>query len=414
MKTKSLFNKFYSTNQSYFRLTAIFLLFLSFTSAKKSESFIRTVVIDAGHGGKDPGCHGNFSNEKSVTLSIALKLGNLIKENYPDVKVIYTRDKDVFIELHERANIANRNKADLFISIHCNANPKNTIFGLETYTLGLHRTADNLEVSKRENSAVLLESDYKANYEGFDPNSPEASIIFTLYQNAFLDQSINFASKIQEIGKKEYNRTDRGVKQAGFLVLVKTAMPSVLIETGFLTHSEEELLIGKLNGQEDMALNIFKAFKLFKNEMDGVKNSSTEIKIPEKTKEEAKEPEKTLEKTEPLVAKIEEKEPEKIVKKSNSEGTIIFKVQFYNSPKKIPLNSTKFVGINDVSEYTHQGAYKYCAGELKDLNSAVQLQTEMRKSGHNDCFIVAFKDGNRIDINEAKKILTQNKHSEDK
>lgn len=405
-----MFNKYYSIFQSNFRLLVVFVLFLGFTSATKPSSYLNTVVIDAGHGGKDPGCHGHFSNEKNVTLSIALKLGNLIKENFPGVKVVYTRDKDVFVELHERANIANKHKADLFISIHCNANPKNTVYGLETYTLGLHRTADNLEVSKRENSAVLLESDYKANYEGFDPNSPEASIIFTLYQNAFLEQSINFASKIQEIGKKEYNRTDRGVRQAGFLVLVKTAMPSVLIETGFLTNADEELIIGKLNGQEDMAMNIFKAFKLFKNEMEGVKNNTDEIKIPEKTKEEVKEfkeIEKNNPKTETETLKTEvkeEKKPDSTPKTSKSENSVVYKVQFYNSPKKIPLNSTKFAELSNVSEYMHQGSYKYCAGELKEFNAAMQLQSEMRKKGHTDCFVVAFNNGARIDINEAKKI----------
>jgi len=224
---------------------------------------IKTIVIDAGHGGKDPGCNGGDAKEKAITLKIALKLGQLIKDSLEDVKVIYTRDDDTFVELFERSAIANKNKADIFISIHCNANKNKDASGTETYAMGLHKSTGNLDVAKRENEAILKESDYEKNYDGFDPTSPEAHIMFSLYQNAYLDQSLVLASKIE----KEFlnvKRQSRGVKQAGFLVLWKTTMPSILIETGFLSNPNERKFLSSDAGQKDMALSIFKAIKEYK------------------------------------------------------------------------------------------------------------------------------------------------------
>jgi N-acetylmuramoyl-L-alanine amidase len=194
---------------------------------------LKTVVIDAGHGGHDHGCSGSSNKEKTVALNLALKLGALIEKNYPDVKVVYTRKTDVFVELYERAAIANRNNADLFICIHCNANPSSSPSGTETYVMGLHKTEANLNVAKRENDVILMEDDYSQHYDGFDPNNPASHIIFSLNQHAFMEQSILFASSVEKYFKTNSNRSSRGVKQAGFLVLWKTAMPSVLIETGF-------------------------------------------------------------------------------------------------------------------------------------------------------------------------------------
>jgi N-acetylmuramoyl-L-alanine amidase len=239
------------------------------TSGKKNT--IKIVVIDAGHGGHDPGCQYGGAKEKNVTLAIALKLGRIIKENFKDVKVIYTRDSDVFIPLNERTAIANRNKANVFISIHCNANPKNAVNGTETYTMGLHKTDGNLEVAKRENAVVLMEDDYSEKYDGFDPNSPEGNIIFTLYQNAFVTQSLHLASIIEDQVKTKAKRVERGVKQAGFLVLWKTAMPSVLVETGFLSNSEERKYLVSSAGQTKIATGIFEAFKKYKDEMETTK-----------------------------------------------------------------------------------------------------------------------------------------------
>lgn len=227
------------------------------------------IVIDAGHGGKDPGCHGLKYKEKDVALAVALKLGHFIEENDKNVKVIYTRTTDVFIPLNERADIADRNHADFFICIHCNASPDKTKYGAATYVMGLYKSEGNLEVSKRENASVLYEKDYKHTYNGFDPNSDEANILFAMYQNAYLSQSLSLSAKIQ----KEYaddGRTDNGVKQAGFLVLWKTTMPSLLTEIGFLTNPQEELFIGSKKGQTKIAECLFLALQQYIDEKEGI------------------------------------------------------------------------------------------------------------------------------------------------
>lgn len=229
---------------------------------------LKTVVLDAGHGGKDPGCHGAKHNESKIALKIVLALGQKISDEFPDVKVIYTRKKDVYPTLDERSALANRNKADLFMSIHCNSHPSSKFAGTETYTMGLHKTNDNLNVAKRENSVILQEKDYQKTYNGFNPNSPLAHIMMANYQNAFMMNSIKFAQKVERQFKKKTNRTSYGVKQAGFLVLWETAMPSVLIETGFLTNGAEEKYLASEEGKEEVAQAIFKAFKLYKEEIE--------------------------------------------------------------------------------------------------------------------------------------------------
>jgi N-acetylmuramoyl-L-alanine amidase len=254
-------------------ILVLIFLFTSFktntgTKRKGSNDEIKIVVIDAGHGGYDPGCHYGGVQEKNVTLAIALKLGRIIKKNCRDVKIIYTRDSDVFIPLVERTEIANRNKANLFISIHCNANPKTEVNGTETYTMGLHKTDGNLAVAKRENEVILLEDNYTKNYDGFDPKSPEANIIFSLYQNAYVSQSLRLASIIEKEVKIKTDHVERGVKQAGFLVLWKTAMPSVLVETGFLSNTAERKYLNSTGGQSEIANGIFEAFKKYKDEFE--------------------------------------------------------------------------------------------------------------------------------------------------
>jgi N-acetylmuramoyl-L-alanine amidase len=236
---------------------------------KSPKNSIKTVCLDAGHGGKDPGCMGpKGSHEGKVTLKIILELGRKLKEEYPELKVIYTRDSDDFVELNERANIANRNKADLFISVHCNAAANKSAYGTETYTMGLHKTDGNLNVAKRENSVILQEKDYQTTYSGFDPNSPLAHIMMANYQSAFMASSVKFASKVEEQFMKNYQRKSFGVKQAGFLVIWRTAMPSVLIETGFLTNPEEENYLASEKGQKEVAEGIAKAFKQYKEEIE--------------------------------------------------------------------------------------------------------------------------------------------------
>jgi N-acetylmuramoyl-L-alanine amidase len=235
----------------------------------KLDSRVNTVVIDAGHGGKDPGTRGRHTNEKDVALKVALELGRKIKEETPDVKVLYTRSTDVFIELGERSAFANRNNADLFISIHCNATPRSkSVRGTETFVMGLHKTEGNLEVAKRENSVILQETNYKQKYKGFDPNSPLAHIMLANYQSAFISSSLRFADLIERKFQSVSGRESRGVKQAGFLVLWRAAMPSVLIETGFLSTPDEEEYLRSEEGQEEVAKSILQAYKVYKKEMD--------------------------------------------------------------------------------------------------------------------------------------------------
>jgi len=364
-----------------------FLLLLLFCSGSlkplaqddQTRSVLKTIVIDAGHGGKDPGCHGASANEKNVCLSIALKLGKLIKAKYPDIKVVYTRDKDVFIELNERANIANRNNADLFICIHANsASP--SAYGAETYVLGLHRTESQQKVAERENSTIYLEDDKGEKYKDFDM-SPDAIIARQIQLSVFLDQSISFADKLQ----KEFNnigRHNRGVKQAGFLVLYKTTMPSVLIETGFLTNPKEELFLADTTGQNKMANCMFNAFQKYKNELEGIEevvdNNSVDNTINSVNSEE-------------------------LFSETNQE-TVIFRVQIETSESKVAFGSDKFKGL-EIFEYFQDNLYKYTSGEfLNDYESASKYKTELKAMGFEHAFVVAFVNGERINLEKAIKL----------
>ncbi len=258
-----------------------FMIYMPIASHAESPPFgykVKKVVIDAGHGGKDPGCRGKHSREKEITLAISLKLGQYIESKFKDVKVIYTRKKDEFIPLHQRATIANKSGADLFISVHCNAS-KSKAFGTETFVMGLDKSTNNLEVAMRENAVIQLETNYRSFYDGFDPSDPKTKIIFSLYQNSYLNQSINLASEIEKEFKNKAKRNSRGVKQAGFLVLYKTAMPSVLVETGFLTNSIEEKFLRSKDGQAYIASAIFRAFKKYKLGLE--KQESGSIEFPE-------------------------------------------------------------------------------------------------------------------------------------
>lgn len=252
------------------------LLLLAITLLNSSSTTITpkfkvdVVVIDAGHGGKDPGTRGKKALEKDVSLKIALKLGNYIEKNFPDVKVIYTRKTDKFLELVDRADIANKNKADLFICIHANSLPGSKAYGTETFVMGLHKDESNFEVAKRENSVILMEENYEERYEGFDPTSPESYILFSLTQSAFQQSSLLFAQKIEEQFKTRVGRTSRGVKQAGFMVLWRTSMPSVLVETGFLSNSTEEQFLAGEEGQNLIASGIYRAFKEYKSEVESI------------------------------------------------------------------------------------------------------------------------------------------------
>lgn len=348
-----------------------------------SMGAIRTVVIDAGHGGKDPGCHGAAANEKTVCLNMALTLGKLIKSKFPHIKVVYTRETDVFVELDERAKIANRHNADLFICIHANA-ASASAYGTETYVLGLHRTESQQKVAERENSIIHLEDDGGEKYKDFDM-SPDAIIARQIQLSVYLDQSISFAQKLQNEFKR-IGRFDRGVKQAGFLVLYKTTMPSVLIETGFLTNPTEEKFLSSPETQKLMAESMFTAFHKYKNELEGVDEKVEGPKIPP-----ANQPEGP---TNPI---NEEAEIE-------TEGDVVFRVQIETSEQKISLTSPRFKG-HQVYEYHQDGLYKYTVGAyVNNFGKANETKNELRSSGFENAFVVAFQNGERINLQKAIKL----------
>jgi len=251
-------------------LVVAITLLISGSTYTRPDSKVDVVVIDAGHGGHDNGTHGRVLKEKDLALSIALKVGDYIEKNIPGVKVIYTRKDDRYLALDERANIANKNKADLFICIHANANPNTKAYGTETFVMGLHKDEGNLAIAQRENSVILMDENYEERYEGFNPNSPESYILFALIQSAYQESSLKFAQKVENQFKDRVGRLSRGVKQAGFVVLWRTTMPSVLIETGFLTNSTEEKFLAGDDGQELIASGIYRAFKEYKNEVESI------------------------------------------------------------------------------------------------------------------------------------------------
>jgi N-acetylmuramoyl-L-alanine amidase len=383
------------------------LLFFFKVAAHAQTGKIKTVVIDAGHGGHDPGCHGASNNEKEVCLSMALKLGNLIKERYPDIKVIYTRTTDVFVELAERANIANRNNADLFICIHANAG-STTAYGSETYVLGLHRTDAQQKVAERENASISLEDDKGAKYRSYDL-TPDGIIALQFQLAVFHRQSILFAEMIQKEFKR-IGRYDRGVKQAGFLVLYKTTMPSVLIETAFLPNPTEERLIGTADGQQKMAQAMFQAFVNFKNATEGktATTGTTEQKPVEN---------KPIE-TKPIESKPVENKPaeskEQVVNNTETKTNLskdtglVFRVQIETSTQVLPKNSSRFKGL-EVFEYQDNTLYKYCTGTFpNDLQGAKNYKNELIEKGFEHAFVVAFLNGERISIEKAIK-LAENK-----
>lgn len=396
-----------------FQYICLFVVFFSTlpVSQAREKNFI--VVIDAGHGGKDPGAKGASINEKTINLSVALKLGNLISEKHRDVKVLYTRKTDVFVDLDERANIANRNKADLFISIHTNAVKRgSSVSGTETYTLGLARSDENLEVAMRENSAILLEDNYLQKYEGFDPTSSESYIIFEFMQNKHMEQSISLASEVQKCFTVA-KRNNRGVRQAGFLVLRKTSMPSVLIELGYISNAAEERFMKTGEGQNKLASAIYNAFTKYKGEYDrkqGSLNGKTVVAAPLLEVEEKENIEQAI--TAPpgseeyILQKNKLKElnrsrqedlsvPQKTIVKQNNENQIVYKIQILTSDKKLSPNSKLFKGYKNVDYFVEKGIYKYTYGETTSFNSIRKLRRQVAKN-FKDAFIVAFKDGEKV------------------
>ena len=376
------------------------------------------VVIDAGHGGHDPGAIGKISKEKNINLNVALKVGNLIKRNCDDVKVIYTRSKDVFIPLDRRAEIANNAKADLFISIHTNALANNrTAKGASTWTLGLAKSDANLEVAKRENSVILYESDYKTRYAGFNPNSAESYIIFEFMQDKYMEQSVHLASLMQKQFRQTCRRADRGVHQAGFLVLKASAMPSILIELGFISTPEEERYLNTEEGAGTMAKGIYRAFLNYKREHELRLTGVSKTIVPTEQEEDnapaiaqkdtesvntAPQQEKLLAeaKTKPAAtAKTAPKRPI-VVESATNDSEITFKIQILTSSKPLAKNDKRLKGLKDVDYYKEGGIYKYTYGASADYNKVLRTKRTITAQ-FKDAFIIAFRNGEKMNVNEA-------------
>lgn len=356
-----------------------------------------TVVIDAGHGGRDPGAIGRRGKEKNINLNVALKLGKLIQNNCNDVNIVYTRQKDVFVALDRRAQIANNAKADLFISIHTNSVARGrTVRGTETYTLGLHRTDDNLEVAKKENSVILIESDYEQRYAGFNPNSAESYIIFEFLQDKNMEKSVQLATLIQKQFKTTAKRIDKGVHQGGFLVLRETTMPGVLVELGYISTPDEERYLLTESGTDALAKSIFQAFVQYKKQHTSVSTRSAEPRreAPREMKEKPITPAPAPEAKE--------------AQSTQASGKPVFKIQILTSEKKLPANSKQFKGLKPVNHYREKGLYKYTYGESTDYNKVIRTKRQIATK-FKDAFIIAFKDGQKMNVNEAIKEFKNNR-----
>ncbi|MBR6687090.1 MAG: N-acetylmuramoyl-L-alanine amidase [Paludibacteraceae bacterium] len=363
------------------------LIFLGFIL----HSYAFTVVLDAGHGGHDAGAVGSFSKEKNINLRYALLVGDMIKKNIPDAKVIYTRDKDVFVDLNERARIANRKKADLFVSIHTNSSKNSSAKGMETFTLGVSRSKENMEVAMLENSVIMLEEDYEKKYEGFDPNSVDSYIMFEFMKDQYMDRSITCADFIQKKMINASKRNDRGVRQAGFLVLRATAMPSVLIELGFISNKEEEKYLNNNENQVKIATAIFNGIKEYKHELDkkSGKSNSEELGV----------------RSEELGVKEENKEDKGELKNEkgeitpNSEYEYEFFIQYLVSKNNYNADNTVFKGHTPTKILNENNLYKYLIGPY-DVNTVFNKRNEITKD-FPDAFIVAYKQGQKVSTPEA-------------
>lgn len=400
-----------------FLLCSLWLVLPCFCLSAEGKDFV--VVIDPGHGGHDPGAVGRRGKEKNINLNVALKVGRLIQINCNDVKVIYTRKTDVFIPLDRRAQIANNAKADLFISIHTNSVARGrTVRGAETYTLGLHRTEENLEVAKKENSVILIEDNYEQRYAGFNPNSSESYIIFEFVQDKNMEKSVKLATLIQRQFKSTAKRIDKGVHQAGFLVLRATSMPSVLVELGYISTPEEEQYLLSDAGTTALSNSIYKAFLHYKREHDAPGSRSRvqgqDLPEPENKPEESRIEAQTAE---PDTAA----EPAKVIQepapaprrtttgtKTQTPAKPVFKIQILVSNKVLPKGSKQLKGVSPVSYYREKGLYKYTYGESTDYNKILRMKRNITTK-FKDAFIIAFKNGEKMNVNEAIKEFKKNR-----
>ena len=373
------------------KIKLFFLILFAFVSfLTYGQSSVFRVALDAGHGAHDFGANYSGRVEKNINLALVLKVGKILEKN-PKIDVIYTRKTDVFIGLEERANIANRADATIFVSIHCNANKNTAAFGTETYVMGMSKVASNLEAAKKENSVITLEKDYKEKYEGFDPNSPETMLGMTLMQEEYLEYSISLASKIEDrfadLGKEIRHG---GVKQAPFMVLHKAYMPRVLVETGFISNPTEGNLLNSEEGQNDIAQAIADAIVSYKREYF---NADTSDDIRERTIK------KIIEKPAKDTSSVIEKKP--VVNKDSSVS--IFKVQLSASVKKVELISSNFKGLKNITMASDGKYYKYLYGEVSNYEEAKKLLQEAKSKGYDSAYLIAFKNGEMISVQDAIK-----------
>ena len=365
-------------------------------NAQKKEIGINTVVIDAGHGGRDAGAVGRIYKEKDINLDVALRLGKMIGQKYPDVKVVYTRKTDVLIPLNERGNIANKAGADLFISIHINSNKSSAPSGTSTYVMGVDKAGKNLDVAMKENDVISYEDDYSTKYQGYVPGSPESFIIFSLIQSAYLSQSCTFADMVQKQFASQTKMQNRGVHQAGFLVLWSAAMPSILAEFGFISNPAEEKFVGSDKGRETYARCLFNAFSEYKVRSEG---RGTRIVLSDDDGDDSQPRNDSA-------ADFARDEPETAATESvadDSGGEIVYRVQVASAPQKLPKNSSRFGPYRgEVQEIVIGGTYKYFVGGASSYHEALSLQTQVRKSIR-DAFLVAFDGDKTIPVGEARR-----------
>lgn len=359
----------------------LFSIFLVLTISAASASVVKdqkkwVIVIDAGHGGRDSGAQGAISYEKNIALAIALKTGEYLEQNLNNVTVLYTRKNDTFVELKDRATFANRNNADLFISIHANWAKTKNIRGTETFIMGLAKDEQNLEVAMKENEVILLENDFSTKYENFDPKSPESYIMFTLMQNIFQEQSTSLASKIQTEYKENVKRIDRGVKQAGFWVLFMTTMPSVLTETGFITCPDEEKFLNSKQGQDYIASSIFRACREYVNELDSKSGISA------------------------IAEQKSEPKPVTDFTPAKSEEELLFMVQVSASSSNTDIKPENFKGLTDVLEINSADRFKYASGRFVDYNDAVKYRKKLGNI-YPDAFVIAVKENKIVPLQQA-------------
>ena len=383
------------------KITLLLVAFLFLAAGMYAANQRFTLVIDAGHGGHDAGALGAKSKEKNINLNVALAFGRYVERNMPDVRVIYTRTTDVFIPLHDRANIANKANADLFISVHTNALPAGKIArGFETYSLGMHRAKDNLDVAMRENSVISMEKGYQQTYQGFDPKSSESYIIFEFIQGKNMERSVEIARSIQNSVCQNANRPDKGVHQAGFLVLRETSMPSCLIELGFITTPDEENLLNDESRIDDIAKAIYEGFAKYKNKYD------KRVTIPYRSQasEGNNIPSIVPDSYKRTVAPVKKQTPASV--KSDAP---IFKVQILVSSRVLRMGDAHFKGEENYDSYQESGMVKYTIGASANYNEIYQLRKSLLDK-FPEAFIIAFKNGKKYDVNQAIREFKQNKN----